>query len=145
MNIIRNIQNVWSKVEIPKIVTGISNDEGVEKYFLGSSFEGHALDLLRENIAVLVFSTNEAYRYYLASYLIAVVKYGEECDVIIESLLSSLAAPKGDVSRLSYASRVGQFSKDQIRCIFGVLEHMVKNGIIDSQELAFASVKQLHT
>jgi len=145
MNIIRNIQRVWSEVETPKVVTGKSNDEGVEKYFFGSSFDGHDLNALRENIAVLVFSTDEAYRYYLASYLIAVVKYGEECDVIIDSLLSSLAAPKGDVSRPSYASRVGQCSKDQICCIFGVLDHMVKNGIIDSQELAFTSVKQLHT
>ncbi len=145
MDIIRNINRVWSEYEIPAQVSSDTfDDEGTYKLFHGTRFDHCSYDDdLWKHTSSLTFFTDGAFRYYLASYLIFVVKRKQEFPEILGALRNHLTAPKGDVSRPSYAGRVGKLTLEQKRCVLTVLESAASSDLIESDDAAISSVRTL--
>ncbi len=144
MSILEEIEEVWSRLEIPSVVSESTyDDEGTQKKFFGTRFNEHELETLLGHVSSLTFFTDEAFGYYIASYLLALIKHGVESDIIIDAIESHLSAPKGNITRKAYAKRVGAIPMPQMRCILGALEYAVKNGLLSPESAAMKSVREI--
>ncbi len=144
MDIIRIINRAWSEYETPVQVSSETyDDEGTHELFHGTRFDHASRDDLWMNTSSLTFFTDSAFRYYLASYLIFVVKRKQEFPEVLGALKNHLSAPKGDVLRPSYADRVGKLTLEQKQCVLTVLESAASSDLIESDDAAISSIRKL--
>ena len=71
-------------------ISATPDDEDIVEYFRGTSRFGHDVAMLRFHSVALSFFTDAAYRYWLPSFMLAVLDHPGEADVIPEFIVSSL-------------------------------------------------------
>ncbi|MGR9052259.1 MAG: DUF6714 family protein [Gammaproteobacteria bacterium] len=134
----------WAKEEAPMNASlHTYDDEGTNARFRGTSFDMSSNLELWKYTSSLTFFTNEAFRYYLASYLLYVIRRQNNYLEVVTALKTHLSAPKGDVTRSSYAERVGMLNKHQKACVLDVLEKLISDGVIEKDDPAYRSIKEL--
>ncbi|BBB68233.1 hypothetical protein UNDYM_3980 [Undibacterium sp. YM2] len=87
------IRSAWENATPPEpgnISQPTYDDEGVAGYFTGKSWQGHNAAQLRRLTHALTFFTDEAFAYYLSSYMIADIEEPEVSDVNVEGMLYRL-------------------------------------------------------
>ena len=101
-------------------LTAQGDDEGVSEYFRGTSWQGHAIPMLRYHSNALSYFTAEAFHYYLPTFLLAELEDPNEADVIAENVVSNFSPSLGS---LWLKHRIALFSKPQLAAIAAFFEY----------------------
>jgi hypothetical protein len=119
------IEAAWRDATYPgddRIATPTYCDEGIAAYFRGRTWQGHQVAALRYHSEGLSFFTPEAFCYYLAAYMIAVIEDAAAADVICDGILFHLSPVQlGHQWADKYRERLAGFSVDQRRAITAYL------------------------
>jgi internalin A len=89
-----SIVEAWRDAVHPgdeRICSPTYDDEGVGAYFRGRTWEGHEIASLRHHEVALSFFTPEAFAYYLAAYMLAVLDDARAADIIYDGILFHLS------------------------------------------------------
>ncbi len=137
--LIQEIEDAWAAVAYPgdtNIITPMSyDDEGITRYFSGTTWKGHATcDLRVHASAISVFFTPAAYQYWLPAYLIAAVNEPEELSQGIDSILFSIdpATTKGAGT---CDERLTVLTSTQRRTLLHVLEFVLGDDCFDDDKI----------
>jgi hypothetical protein len=109
------------------------DDEGVTAYFRGRTWQGHEVESLRYHHAGLSFFSAEAFAYYLAAFLIAVLDDASAADVICDSLLFHLAPTQlGRTWSHTYLARLACLSTTQRAAVIAFFDWYAAAGHSDA-------------
>lgn len=98
------------------------DDEGVSAYFAGRPWQGHEVEALRYHSVGLSFFTAEAFCYYLAAYLLAVLEDLEAADTIYDGILFHLSPTQlGKQWADDYRTKIAGFTEEQKRAVVAYL------------------------
>ncbi|MDB4955803.1 MAG: hypothetical protein JWO36_3372 [Myxococcales bacterium] len=121
-----------------KICTPTYDDEGVGAYFRGRTWQAHEVTSLRYHEVGLSFFTAEAFAYYLAAYLLAVIDDESAADVIVDSIRFHLSPTQlGKTWGNTYLARLACLSTAQRAAVIAYLEwyaasHSYSRGELDT-------------
>ncbi len=104
------------------ICTPTYDDEGVSAYFRGRTWEGHEIKALRQHEVGLTFFTPEAFAYYLAAYMLAVIDDASAADVISDGIVFNLSPSRRQSKSDPYLARVACLSPAQRAAVIAYLE-----------------------
>ena len=86
--VIQSIEDAWREVVYPgdsKIFTPDPyDDEGITRYFRGTTWRGHEPADLRAHSSAFTFFTPEAFHYWFPAFMIAAIQSPEEADVVVD-------------------------------------------------------------
>jgi len=112
-----HIVAAWQAAVYPgddQICTPTYDDEGVGAYFRGRTWQGHEVASLRYHDVGLSFFTAEAFAYYLAAYMLAVIDDASAADVIVDGIVFHLSPTQlGKTWRDRYLARLACLSAAQ--------------------------------
>jgi hypothetical protein len=125
--LVESIEKAWANVQYPgdqNIFTPKSyDDEGIAKYFSGTTWRGHGVAGLRSRCsAISVFFTPKAYHYWLPAYLIAAVDDPMELSQGVYSLVASVTPGKGS----DLEERMALLTNEQKVAVIKVLEYLIE-------------------
>jgi len=120
------IIDAWQAAVPPgedRICAPTYDDEGVGAYFRGRTWDGHEVASLRYHSVGLSFFTAEAFAYYLAAYMLAVIDDASTADVIYDGILFHLSPIQlGKTWADTYLARLAQLSPAQRHAIVAYLD-----------------------
>ena len=129
--LIADIERAFDDTEPPpsfRVVDEVPGDlerEEIADAFRERHWKTLDTETLRYHAEAVFFFTPEAFRYYLPSYLLAVLKAYEETDVLPDLLIAALTPPPEDDKRLaSFLARVEPLTIPQKRALAAFLEFM---------------------
>jgi hypothetical protein len=119
------IRAAWKDAVRPpddRISAPTYDDEGVSAYFAGRSWQGHEVKALRYHSVGLSFFTAEAFCYYFAAYLLAVLEDILAADVVYDGILFHLSPTQlGRQWADDYRAKIAGFTDEQRGAIVAYL------------------------
>ncbi len=125
--LVETIANAWAKVPYPGDQNNFTpdsyDDEGITKYFSGTTWKGHAITGLRSRcFAINVYFTPAAYHYWLPAYLIAAVEDPLELSQGVDSLVASVTPGRGR----DLEEKMALLTNEQKLAVTKVFEYLIE-------------------
>lgn len=134
---------LWDSREPPSSVSVPTyDDEGTCELFFGLHHYEVESNELWKHTSTLTFMTDEAFGYYISVFLRYIIERKANFMEVVGALQAHFDAPKGNVNRPSYKSRLSFLSKEQLILVIEVLIEVAKDGFIDADDPSIESLKQ---
>lgn len=104
----------------------------ITDYFKGKTWEGHAVEDLRDHHSALSLFTPEAFHYFLPAFMLASVESYDKLDILPDSIRFHFEFDLDH--REHFSIRATQFSDEQRKVIIEFLRHMEAKGAGSSED-----------